>query len=440
MADVFISYKSARRRAARHLEQILIRYGYSVWFDHALVRGRDYEAQIQREIEAAKAVIVLWCPLSVESEAVRSEANYAKGKDKLVPLTIEPCNLPLFSTLTQYIDLAGAACAPRDAAFDPLFDDIERLTGKTPQADFKALREYDAAWRAMGAFSLARFPLEDVREPEIVLALDGAAPSGRGPDLLAWSQAQWEQLKQSTDRKRLKIFAETAHPYYAHEAQERIGELEAAEETARRQAAEEAEAKRKAEAERRRIEELTRRHEAEWQAARAADTIAALETFLAAWTGGPHVEEARRRLAELSAAAKAPPRPVIRTGQFKVMAGPKGQEKELWLTPGESVRDADFVPELVLVPPGKFWMGSSDAEIAALTKQHGDYFKSEGPRHEVTIGYPLLVGKYPVTFTEWDAFAAKAGGGGFMGIGGSKPHKPHDSGWGRGKRPVINVS
>ncbi len=52
MAEIFISYKSERRKAARHLEQILVRYGYTVWFDHALVRGHDYEAQIQRKIEA----------------------------------------------------------------------------------------------------------------------------------------------------------------------------------------------------------------------------------------------------------------------------------------------------------------------------------------------------------------------------------------------------
>jgi hypothetical protein len=140
MADIFISYKSERRRAARHLEQTLVRYGYTVCFDHALVRGHDYELQIQRQIRGAKAVIVLWCPLSVDSEAVRSEASYAKREGKQVPVKIEACELPLFSALIQYIDLTKAMCGPIDPALYPLLDDIERLVGKPPQPDYKALK------------------------------------------------------------------------------------------------------------------------------------------------------------------------------------------------------------------------------------------------------------------------------------------------------------
>jgi tetratricopeptide (TPR) repeat protein len=160
MADVFISYKRERRPAARHLEQILIRYGYSVWFDLALVRGKDYEAQIERELTAAKAVIVLWCGLSVLSEGVRSEATCAKADGKLIPLVIEPCKLPLFSTLEQNVDLTSATGSPRDPAFDPVLDDLERLVGRPPQVDLKALRDYEATWRSMGALSLARLPQE----------------------------------------------------------------------------------------------------------------------------------------------------------------------------------------------------------------------------------------------------------------------------------------
>ena len=76
MADVFISYKSERRKAARHLEQILIRHGYSVWFDHALTRGEDYEAQIQREISAAKALVrgLPRCMASASSRATTARA------------------------------------------------------------------------------------------------------------------------------------------------------------------------------------------------------------------------------------------------------------------------------------------------------------------------------------------------------------------------------
>ena len=55
----------------------------------------------------------------------------------------------------------------------------------------------------------------------------------------------------------------------------------------------------------------------------------------------------------------------------------------------------------------------------------------EGPRHRVTIEKPFAVGKYEVTFAEWDACVANGGCGG---------HRPGDKGWGRGRRPVIYVS
>jgi formylglycine-generating enzyme required for sulfatase activity len=48
----------------------------------------------------------------------------------------------------------------------------------------------------------------------------------------------------------------------------------------------------------------------------------------------------------------------------------------------------------------------------------------------MTLRAPLAVGKFEVTFAEWDACVAAGG----------CSHRPADAGWGRGNRPVINVS
>jgi len=79
-------------------------------------------------------------------------------------------------------------------------------------------------------------------------------------------------------------------------------------------------------------------------------------------------------------------------------------------------------PEMVVVPAGSFMMGSPPGE-----KGRND---NEGPQRRVTIARPFGVGKYEVTFAEWDACVAAGG----------CTHRPGDRGWGRGKRPVINVS
>jgi hypothetical protein len=229
MADIFISYKRERRAAARHLEQILVRHGYSVWCDLELMRGHDYEAQIEHELSAAKAVIVLWCELSVQSPGVRSEANRAKTQGKLVPLVIEPCELPLFSTLEQNIDLTAAAGSPRDQAFDPMLDDLERLVGRAPLPDYKALRDYEAIWRAMGALPLARLPQEAAPQRELILPVAVAVvspTSGPERDYAFWER-QWEKQGARDNLVVLRAIADEAPRYFADQARARIAEIEA---------------------------------------------------------------------------------------------------------------------------------------------------------------------------------------------------------------------
>ena len=104
------------------------------------------------------------------------------------------------------------------------------------------------------------------------------------------------------------------------------------------------------------------------------------------------------------------------------------------LKPGDTFRDCEDCPVMVVVPAGSFMMGSPDSE-------EGRY-DNEGPVHEVTISKPFAVGVYEVTFDEWDACVSAGGCSGY------RPHDgiyDDDSGytgdsWGRGSRPVINVS
>ncbi len=76
-------------------------------------------------------------------------------------------------------------------------------------------------------------------------------------------------------------------------------------------------------------------------------------------------------------------------------------------------------------------MGSTAAERLWAIAQGGDreQVNGEAPQHLVRIAYPLAVGRYPVTFEEYDAFCGETGHG-----------APDDEGWGRGRRPAVNVS
>ena len=86
----------------------------------------------------------------------------------------------------------------------------------------------------------------------------------------------------------------------------------------------------------------------------------------------------------------------------------------------QTVLEREFAGEMVSIPGGTFRMGDLSGE--------GD--EDERPVHAVTVP-AFRMGKYEVTFAQWDACAADGGCGGYY---------PDDEGWGRGNRPVINVS
>ncbi len=83
-------------------------------------------------------------------------------------------------------------------------------------------------------------------------------------------------------------------------------------------------------------------------------------------------------------------------------------------------------PEMVVVPAGTFRMGSPNSETGRD--------QDEGPLRTIRIGAAFAVGKYEVTWAEWNACVSD---GGCSNAG--PDSKGGDEGWGLGKRPVINV-
>ena len=92
---------------------------------------------------------------------------------------------------------------------------------------------------------------------------------------------------------------------------------------------------------------------------------------------------------------------------------------------GQTFRDALLSggsgPEMVVIPAGSFRMGCVSGVDCGI------YAK---PVHWVTIAEAFAVGRYEVTFGEWDACVSAGGCG----------RRADDGGWGRGNRPAINVS
>lgn len=156
-SEIFISYKSQRRNAAEHFADVLLRNGYSVWYDYELVKGHDFGPQIERKIREAKAVVVLWCSLSVESRWVTEEAHLAFDLGTIIPVKIEPCDLPMGFRRQEFVDLTTWDGNPRGHQLDELIEALERKVGRPAQVDNKALRNYANIWRRFGSPSLSEF-------------------------------------------------------------------------------------------------------------------------------------------------------------------------------------------------------------------------------------------------------------------------------------------
>lgn len=136
----------------------------------------------------------------------------------------------------------------------------------------------------------------------------------------------------------------------------------------------------------------------------------------------PNSENALKARGLMKAMAEVTPRPAI-VQAIGGKAEPLTAERERALKPKDAFKECDQCPEMVVISSGFFIMGSDQQEIGR--------FDNEEPRRRVTLARNFVVGKFAVTFAEWDACKAD---------GGCKGYSPPDNNWGRGRQPVIFVS
>lgn len=123
--------------------------------------------------------------------------------------------------------------------------------------------------------------------------------------------------------------------------------------------------------------------------------------------------------------AQLPPEPEPPSQQYFAMKGiqPLAPEIEQALKPRDSFRECDTCPEMVVVPKGSFVMGTPASEPE---RESG-----EDPQHKVTIRQPFAVGRFTISFDEWDACLADGGCDGFKGT---------EFGYGRGRLPAVGIT
>ncbi len=176
---------------------------------------------------------------------------------------------------------------------------------------------------------------------------------------------------------------------------------------------------------------------AAWIAVQNTTSEAVLEEFVRCFGDSVYAGFAKARLDELRKTQLAlnVPKPVVAPQKLAeaacdgllVSAALSGEKPCIKPGSAQSFKDCADCPEMVAVPAGSFMMGSPETELRREFWKKG----TESPQHKVHLQTPFAVGKFSVTFDEWDACVS---------AGSCNMYRPSDEGWGRGRQPVINVS
>ena len=90
----------------------------------------------------------------------------------------------------------------------------------------------------------------------------------------------------------------------------------------------------------------------------------------------------------------------------------------------DDLRSGGHGPDMVVIPAGRFRMGCDRGEP--------DCTRNRTPSRVVVFAAPFAMSKHEITFDDYDRYLSAKGGG--------RDGEAHDQGWGRGRRPVINVT
>lgn len=312
MSDIFISYKREDQPTARQLADALEREGWNVWWDPNLRAGDRFDDVIEKALNEAKCVIVLWSAGSLQSRYVRDEAAFALERNKLVPIAIENVELPFRFSRVHTPRLLKWNGSREYAEYHRLVEDISGLIGRPVMTGAENVSARTRL-RAKSA-RLSKLP------PRSIISIGGLTV------LIAI-----------------------------------IG----------------------------------------WWLLRGKDSVD-LPPQPAYTVTSPEKPSMR---------TEAPP------------AGSPPVEREVVVAPSKFFRDrlrtGGEGPQMIVIPDGSFRMGNLQ----------GKNDKDEIPIHSVQLNKPFALSRFEVNFDEYDAFAKATG-----------RELPEDRGWGRGRRPVINVS
>ena len=133
MSDIFISYAREDLPRVESIVKALEAQGLSVWWDRRILSGEIFDQVIDKELAAAKCVIVIWSTISINSGFVKDEAQVGNDRNILVPAKIDSVKPPLGFRRVQTADLTDWETETEHAGFVGFIDSISEKIKKGHQ-------------------------------------------------------------------------------------------------------------------------------------------------------------------------------------------------------------------------------------------------------------------------------------------------------------------
>jgi hypothetical protein len=152
VTDVFISYASEDRDIAQELAHAIGASGRSVWWDRKIIAGQAFDQVIEKELDTAKSVVVLWSKHSIASEWVKNEAAVASERGVLIPALIEDVKIPLEFRRKQTAELIDWKGESSHSGFTALCEGISAKIGSAQQPEQIVHQKQKLRWNRRLAF------------------------------------------------------------------------------------------------------------------------------------------------------------------------------------------------------------------------------------------------------------------------------------------------
>ena len=148
MARIFLSYARPDVDCAKKLAELVTKAGHDVWWDRELHGGSRFTSEIDKALQNADAVVVLWSDASLESAWVQDEAAEGRDSGRLVPAMIDDVRPPLGFRQFQAIDLTDIRNGAEPKQLEELLRGIMKMGGsakpKAPAEEKQSVKEQAA--------------------------------------------------------------------------------------------------------------------------------------------------------------------------------------------------------------------------------------------------------------------------------------------------------